>query len=132
MIRFFNLFFCIGIFIACNGSNEHAKVPSKGENLYLSNCSSCHLSDGKGIGPYPPLANSDYLLSDPNRVIKTILYGIQDTIVVNNTQYSSGLMQSFDYLSNDEIAEICNYILNAWGNNGGNITSEMVSINREK
>ena len=131
MIKYFNLFFLMGFFIGCTCSNEHTKLSSKGENLYISNCSSCHLLDGEGIGPYPPLANSDYLLSDPNRAIKTILYGIQDTIVVNNKQYASGLMQSFDYLSNDEIAEICNYILNAWGNNGGNVTSEMVTINRE-
>ena len=65
-----------------------------------------------------------------DRTIKTIIYGIQDTIVVNESSYYSGLMMPFGHLSDDDISAISTYILNSWGNNGGNVTSEMVNSNR--
>ena len=102
-----------------------------GKELYAKYCASCHMENGEGIaGFYPPLKNSDYMLNDINRTIKTVLYGSNTPIIVNELSYPGYIMTRFDHLSDDDIASITTYILNAWGNNGGNVTSQMVTKNR--
>ena len=69
-------------------------------------------------------------MSDIDRSIRSIIYGVQDSIIVNGKEYGSGLMAPFHHLSDDKIAKITTYILNSWGNNGGVVTSSRVSLNR--
>ena len=67
-----------------------AQVKS-GEVLFNSNCSACHQTTGLGMpGVFPPLANSDYLLKDKNRAIKTVIGGLTGPVTVNGKTYNAG------------------------------------------
>src|SRR5690606_7467437 len=47
-----------------------------GKAIYGRTCFACHQSEGQGIAKvFPPLAKSDYLNKDVNRVIDAVLYG---------------------------------------------------------
>ncbi|WP_444893524.1 copper-containing nitrite reductase [Microbulbifer sp. TRSA001] len=96
-----------------------------GERTYAQNCMACHQSSGQGIpGAFPPLAGSDYLLSKPDRSIDILLHGLSGEIVVSGQTYN-GVMPAVQ-LSDESIANVLTYVLNSWGNNGGEILPEQV------
>ena len=112
------------------GSGIDKTLMEKGKAIYVQ-CLACHQANGEGItGAFPPLANSDYMLADINRMIKTILNGTTDPIMVNGTEYPGNTMTKFTHLSDKDIAAVATYVLNSWGNPGGVVTTEMVASNR--
>ncbi|MFT5111041.1 MAG: nitrite reductase (NO-forming) [Parasphingorhabdus sp.] len=91
-----------------------------GQRVYEQNCMACHQSEGQGIpGVFPPLAGSDYLLSDPKRSIRVLIDGLSGEVVVNGQTYN-GVMPAVQ-LDDEKMANVLTYILNNWNNNGGEI-----------
>jgi len=70
------------------------------------------------------------MLADTDRMIKTIMSGTAEPIIVNGTEYPGNTMTKFTHLSDEDIAAVATYILNSWGNSGGVVTSEIVAANR--
>jgi len=98
---------------------------SAGEEVFNSTCKACHQASGEGIvGAFPPLANSDYLLEDKNRAIKLILEGSSGEIVVNGETYNGTMTPQ--NLEDQQVVDVLNYVLNSWGNDGGEVTLEEV------
>lgn len=113
------------------GQSELKESMVRGEKLYATNCQSCHMANGQGVAAvFPPLAKSDYLMKDKVRSIKQILYGAQGEMVVNGKTYN-GQMMAYDMLSDQEIADLLNYIRNTWGNKGEIVKPEEVEKVRE-
>jgi mono/diheme cytochrome c family protein len=84
-----------------------------GRRIYEDNCGSCHQSDGKGTtGTVPALAGNDAVTAaEPYNVIMAVLEGFPP-------QGSWGAMASFaNSLSDEQIADVANYVRTAWGNN---------------
>ncbi|MBT8145135.1 MAG: c-type cytochrome [Gammaproteobacteria bacterium] len=105
--------------------SKEARI-ARGEALYLQHCSACHQATGAGLaGAFPPLANADYLLSDPERSVAIVLGGLKGEIEVNGQAYNA-VMPAMDYLGNQQVADILTYALNAWGNDGGEISVAQV------
>ncbi len=97
----------------------------RGEEIYVSNCAACHRKNGKGLFGTPPLAESDYLLADTDRAIRIIRNGIEGDILVNGKAYKNAMLPV--ELTDEETADVMNYILNSWGNEGGTVTVERVT-----
>ena len=92
------------------------KSIARGAEIYATQCMSCHMQEGEGIPEvYPPLAGSDYLMAGRARSIDNVLHGLSGDIVVNGKTYSMEMM-SFPHLSDEEVADVVNYIRNSWGN----------------
>lgn len=97
----------------------------RGQQLYQTHCANCHRRSGKGLGKnYPPLAQSDYLLADPDRAIRVVWFGLDGPIEVNGKTYDNAMAAVA--LSEQELADVMNYILHAWGNSGPLIDSARV------
>ena len=97
-----------------------------GAALYNGTCSVCHQSNGTGIpNVFPPLAKSDYLNADKVRAIGAVLNGLSGPVTVNGAAYDS-VMPPMSQLNDDEVANILTYILNSWGNSGGQVTAAEV------
>lgn len=93
------------------------KTESMEEGLIIYNdfCISCHMANGEGAGNvFPPLAKADYLRDKQIESIKAIKFGMSGEIVVNGKTYNS-LMSPLG-LSDQEVADVMNYINNSWGN----------------
>jgi mono/diheme cytochrome c family protein len=104
---------------------------AKGQEVYTTYCMSCHMEQGEGIDEvYPPLAKSDYLMADKNRMIKQILYGVSGPMKVNGKTYNAE-MTGFD-LSDQEVSDLANYIRNSFGNKGPAVMPEEVKAARNK
>ena len=110
---------------------ENRKRFWQGEILYNNFCANCHMDDGSGLrGLIPPLANADYVQADPLRMACIIRYGMKGEVVVNDTTYNQE-MAGIPKLSDFEIANVINYINQAWGNDYGYVRFEDVKKNLE-
>jgi glucose/arabinose dehydrogenase/cytochrome c553 len=79
--------------------------------LYNSYCAGCHQRDGKGDNNrYPPLAGSDWLAGDKEKLIKVILNGLQNEITVNGKTYNGVMPAHGGFLDDHAIASIATYI----------------------
>ena len=102
-----------------------------GEIGYKNNCLACHGAEGKGVeGAFPPLANSDYLNADPKRGIHAVTRGLSGEITVNGKKYNS-VMPALATLPDEYVANILTYVLNNFGNKGGEVTPADVSEYRK-
>jgi mono/diheme cytochrome c family protein len=101
---------------------------NRGKDVYALNCQNCHMEDGMGLQDVnPPLAKSDYLKKPTRTLIEIVLKGQSDEIVVNGKKYNA-IMPPQDYLSDEQIADVYNYVRNSWGNKiPGTITPAMVN-----
>jgi cytochrome c len=146
MIKLIRLLFIAFVITSCN-SNEKKKesidYPEKtsliqtkpelkasierGKIVYNDMCVTCHLTNGKGVPrAFPPLADSDYLRNNQTESIKGIKNGVSGEMIVNGTTYNS-VMAPLG-LSDQEVADVINYINNSWGNKIDNfVTPEKVS-----
>lgn len=121
-------------------SVDVSKEYPKGATLFRSICQTCHSADGNGInGLAPPLNKSDWVTGDKSRLIKVILYGLSGPITIGTKVYKlpeiSGEMPGLASNSNftdEDIAQVANYIRNSWSNKGDKISKETVSEIREK
>ena len=103
---------------------------AKGKETYTIYCMSCHMENGEGLEDvYPPLAKSDYMMADKKRMIEQILYGASGAMKVNGKTYNAE-MTGFD-LSDEEVADLSNYIRNSFGNKGTVIGPEEVKAARK-
>ena len=91
--------------------------------LYLDHCGGCHQSKGRGIpGIFPPLAGNGVVVApEPADIIKVVLGGIP-------ARNGYVAMPSFaGQLSDQEVADIANYLRTSWGNNAAaNATPQAV------
>ena len=104
----------------------------RGEQVYVANCQSCHMAKGEGIpGAFPPLAKSDYLMKDQKRAISSVVHGVSGEITVNGAKYMMD-MPAQSHLSDQEVADVVNYIQNNWGNKAKPVTPAQVKALRKK
>ncbi|WP_373060231.1 cytochrome c [Zunongwangia sp. H14] len=103
----------------------------RGKQVYANICVTCHLPTGKGIsGTYPPLDGSNWLTKKRDASIHAVKYGLQGEITVNGTTYDN--MMPPMGLSDQEVADVLNYVMNSWGNSSEElITTEEVSALKE-
>jgi nitrite reductase (NO-forming) len=101
-----------------------------GQALFAGTCSVCHQANGAGLaGVFPPLAKSDWLGQDTKRAIGVVLHGLSGKVKVNGKDYDS-VMPPMNQLNDDEVANILTYVLNSWGNPGGNVSADDVKKQR--
>lgn len=104
-------------------SQKELQYYTNGRQLYSQYCQNCHMEEGQGLGRLiPPLALSDYLMSDLARSAKIIKWGQKGPIVVNGISYNQP-MPANPKLTPAEIQMLLAYIGNAWGN-----SSDMLSV----
>lgn len=105
-------------------SNADLKASmERGKETYNTVCMVCHMPNGKGVaGTFPPLAGSDYLVNNRTESIKSVKYGQQGEIVVNGVTYN-GVMAPLG-LSDKEVADVLNYVMNSWGNEQDKMVTE--------
>ena len=73
---------------------------------------------------FPPLANSDYLLSDKVRAVAQTLNGSKIEMIVNGKKYTQEMVPQVD--TKEDAVAVINYVLNNFGNKGGYVTLDEV------
>jgi len=84
------------------------------------------MDDGTGLGALiPPLAGADYLSGHRGKLACIVRHGLNDTIVVNGKMYAEQMLGN-DKLSEIQITNLLNFILQSWGNNQPPLTFDDV------
>ena len=91
------------------------KSITRGKEIYTDFCMQCHMANSKGDGKnFPPLAGSDWLDKKTNESIHAIKFGLAGEILVNGQKFDNNMPEMG--LSNQEVADVMNYIRNSWNN----------------
>jgi mono/diheme cytochrome c family protein len=121
LLSFFSFLALATIFSACGDENsiKYQRYYADGSQLYKVHCGNCHMGDGKGLAALiPPLTDTTYLRKNRDKLACFIVYGLNDTIVVNNQEYQ-GQMPAEKHLAAIDLAKVLTYITNSFGNQQG-------------
>lgn len=105
-------------------SKEFKKHYELGQRVFLEegSCNTCHRDHGQGVPRiYPPLAGSEWVNGDPDRLIKLTLHGVWGKIQVKGQVYEPGggvppMTAIGNMFTDAEITAVLNYVRTSWGN----------------
>ena len=102
----------------------------KGKLVFEQYCLTCHQVDGSGV-PHlnPPLIKTSFVLGDKKKLISIILDGLSD-VEVDGEAYSNP-MPAFNFLSDEEIANVLTYVRNSFTNKASAVTVDEVKTVRK-
>ena len=105
---------------------------SAGKAIYDRACIACHEADGSGAPRiYPPLpGNANLQSADPSSTLRIILDGAQ-TVTTPRAPNTGSMPAYAKQLSDQEIADVTNYIRNSWGNAAPLVTPAQVAKARK-
>jgi mono/diheme cytochrome c family protein/glucose/arabinose dehydrogenase len=108
----------------------------KGAEVYRreGHCITCHQENGLGLpaAQFPPIAGTQWVNGDPERLIKLTLHGLFGPIEVKNKSYPGLVpMTPFKGLSDEEIASVLTYVRNTFGNRADPIFPSVVKKVRQ-
>lgn len=113
------------IAFAPSGLGAEASGIERGQGIYVARCAMCHGATGDGFADsFPPLAKSDWLASNREGSIEAVVAGLNREIVVNGRTYRGQMPPVI--IDDDEVAAVLTFVLNSWGNPGGEVTAEDV------
>lgn len=110
---------------------------TKGKEIYNREgfCGTCHQTDGKGLdaSQFPPLAGTQWVTGDEERLIKLTLKGLYGPIEVLGKTYPGQVpMTPFGGMLNDEeVAAVLTYVRNSFGNKASVVAADQVKAVRE-
>ncbi|HLI98285.1 MAG TPA: cytochrome c [Bradyrhizobium sp.] len=109
-----------------------ASQMAHGEKLYRGACVACHELDGMSAPRiYPPLpGNANVQSTDPSSTLRIILDGAQ-TITTPRAPNTGSMPAYAKQWSDQEIADVTNYIRNSWGNAAPLVTPDEVAKARK-
>lgn len=119
------------------GKGDAARF-QRGAEIYAreAHCGTCHQPDGKGLpgSGFPPLADTEWVQGDPDRLIKLTLHGLMGPIEVAGVKYPGHVpMTPFaSLLNDDEISSVLTYVRNSFGNKATPIRPGQVKKVREE
>lgn len=94
----------------------------RGKKVYNQYCLACHQADGGGVPRLnPPLSNTAYVTGSKTKLIQVILKGMNQHEEIDGETYSN-TMAPFNYLNDQQISDVLNYIRNSFGNKATAIT----------
>ena len=102
-------------------------LQKQGAKIY-NNCASCHQKDGLGqAGAIPPLAGSEWVLGNTEKLAMIIHNGVAGEIKVKGTTYSSVMAAIGANLNEKDLAALMTYLRTSWGNDASIVTPEMAA-----
>ena len=118
------------------GGGEQAAELSpreRGKKVFSANCQTCHQANGQGMpGQYPPLAGSEFTIGGSRRPAMIVLKGLQGPVKVKGQQYGSAVMQPWESLGDQKVADVLTYERSEWGNNASPVTKEQIAALRKE
>jgi mono/diheme cytochrome c family protein/glucose/arabinose dehydrogenase len=113
-------------------TNEEQMLFDNGRQTYAGLCAACHQPTGKGLeGLAPPLAESEWVLGEPDRIVKVVMHGLRGPIKVKGVTYSYD-MPAAGFLSDEQVAGVLTYIRREWDHEASPVSVDLVKKIREE
>lgn len=118
-------------FAGAPGGGVVAAGAVDGAAVFSGHCAACHQATGLGLaGAFPPLAGSEFVLGDEERVVRIVLRGLSGPVTVKGQPFNGAMPAWADQLSDAEIAAVLTYVRSSWGNGAGAVEAEKVAEER--
>jgi len=106
----------------------------RGKKVFMANCAVCHQASGLGSQSqgYPPLAGSEITNGGSRRAAMVVMKGLQGPITVKGQKFGSAVMQPWESLGDQKVADVLTYERQEWGNHGSPITKEQIAALRKE
>jgi len=120
------------VYSTTNLKGKDFELFNLGQQIYAKEgyCITCHQADGNGLpaSGFPPLAGTEWVTGNEERLLKLILRGLIGPIEVNRKNYQGAVpMTPFgDLLNDQEVAAVATYVRNNFGNKSSVIQAEKV------
>ncbi|HEV2047482.1 MAG TPA: cytochrome c [Chthoniobacterales bacterium] len=118
------------------GGGEQAELSpvERGKKVFLANCAVCHQANGQGSASqsYPPLAGSEFTTGGSRRPAMIVLKGLQGPVTVKGQKFGSAVMQPWETLGEQKVADVLTYERSEWGNNASPVTKEQIAALRKE
>src|SRR4051812_1512564 len=116
------------------GGTAELSPADRGKKVFSANCQVCHQADGNGSAGqgYPPLAGSEITNGGSRRAAMVVLKGLQGPITVKGKQFGSAVMQPWESLGDQKVADVLTYERSSWGNKGSPVTKEQIAALRKQ
>lgn len=99
----------------------------KGKTIYSTICTACHQPNGQGLpGLAPTLVNSEWVLGQPDRLIRIVTQGLTGPIEVAGTKWQLE-MPGLPIFTDEEVAGILTYIRREWDHTGTAVSPSFVA-----
>ena len=120
---------------AAQGPEQQAELSphDRGKKVFAANCQTCHQANGLGTpGQYPPLAGSEFTTGGSKRPAMIVLKGLQGPVTVKGQKFGSAVMQPWESLGDQKVADVLTYERSEWGNNASPVTKEQITALRKE
>jgi mono/diheme cytochrome c family protein len=106
----------------------------RGQKVFAANCQVCHQADGLGspAQQYPPLAGSEYTNGGSLRHAMIVLKGLHGPTTVKGQQFGAAVMQPWESLGDQKVADVMTYERQAWGNHASSVSKEQIQTLRKQ
>jgi mono/diheme cytochrome c family protein len=105
--------------------------PPDGKQIYATTCAACHQPNGTGLSDvYPPLAESEWVTGDEDRLIRVVLHGLTGEIEVAGETVSGAMPAWGAALDDAQIAAVLTYVRSSWGNGAPPVSAATVARTR--
>jgi mono/diheme cytochrome c family protein len=115
----------------CRAQTKSAKRPAvapSGVQVFSATCAACHQPTGSGVPEkYPPLAGSEIVAGDEERLIRIVLHGLRGDVEVQGETFNGDMPGWGSSLSNAQIASVLTYVRSSWGNASAPIVTARVA-----
>ena len=93
-------------------------------------CAACHGPDGNGNASmgYPPLAGSEWVVKNTEKLGLIILAGLQGPITVKGKNYSNVMPSQAAGLDAEALGAVMTYVRRSFGNDASIVTPEMAQV----
>ncbi len=114
-----------------SGTLDKAELMARGEKVYRTVCVACHQPDGNGLpGAFPPLGGASDYYGDAQNMAKIIVHGLNGEITVKGVTFNGAMPAQGAALNDVQVAAVCTYVRNSFGNNDGLVSPEDVAAIR--
>lgn len=116
--------------VKATASSGGSNLPD-GENLFNTNCATCHQATGEGVpGAFPPLKGNTVVNGEDLELYVTIIMkGYNGLAPAYGPMPPVGTTANF---KPEEVAAIINYERSSWGNTGKSVTADQVKTIMDK
>jgi mono/diheme cytochrome c family protein len=95
-----------------------------GAEIFAVTCASCHQANGEGVPDrYPPLAGSEWVSGDADRMLRIVLHGLTGEVEVQGEMFT-GLMPAWGpNLKDPQVAAVVSYVRDRFGGGAKAVTA---------
>ncbi|QDV25486.1 DUF7133 domain-containing protein [Aureliella helgolandensis] len=115
-------------------TSEQEALYNLGDAVYKATCHACHKADGRGMaGQAPPLAESEWVSGDPQRLARIVLHGLHGPVKVGDQDWNMAMpgLGHSPIMNDERLAGVLTYVRRNWDNFGSPVTPDWVASIRQ-